>query len=117
MLHVPHQQPLTLAIRQWLEKFAPESLSDTHCSLYGDIHISGFTIRSLRLLLESSGYDAYFVRTAGLWSRFYDPFFLRTLFRNRAWAAIARKTARGVIDNAGTAVGLGDWVIGYFVRR
>lgn len=42
VVHVPHQQPLTFGLRDLLGRnLGPDR--DTWCSLYGNIHISGFT--------------------------------------------------------------------------
>ena len=116
VLHVPHQQPLTYAVRDRLRRLVPGTRADTLCSLYGDIHISGFDSRSLRRVLERCSYRTHFVRSAGMWSMFYDPFFFRSYVQDRAWIALSRKFARGLLDSAGTPFGLGDWVVGYFGR-
>ena len=116
VLHVPHQQPLTLLVRDRLRRIAQGASAETFCSLYGDIHITGFTGSSLRSVLERCSFRTQFVRTAGMWSMFYDPFFFRSYVEDRAWIAMARKFARGVLDHAGTPIGLGDWVVGYFSR-
>ena len=116
VLHVPHQQPLTFVVRDRLRRLAQRGNAETFCSLYGDIHVTGFTGQSLRSVLERCSYRTQFIRTAGMWSMFYDPFFFRSYVKDRAWTAMTCKFARSVLDNAGNTIGLGDWVVGYFAR-
>jgi SAM-dependent methyltransferase len=116
VFHVPHQRPLTFAVRDRLCQLAAGGRADTFCCLYGDIHITGFTERSLARLVERHGYSRIFTQSADMWSKFYDPFFFGNYVRDRAWGTLVRKAVRHAIENAGVPFGLGDWVIGYFRR-
>jgi SAM-dependent methyltransferase len=113
VVHVPHQQPLSSRLREWLFR----NPGETRCSLYGDIHISGFTQASLRQAVERCGFQAHFTRTVGLWAVEYDPFFLRNYRDTGKWVEAAKKVARGIIDTIGVPFGDGDWVVGYFRAR
>lgn len=115
VLHVPHQQPLSHKIRDRLRKLRG-SKGDMHCTLYGNIHLSGFTARSLSELMNRAGFETRLSQTAGMWSMYYDPFLLRNYVRSRQWGVIFKKAVRGAIDRAGDFIGTGDWVIGYFSR-
>lgn len=112
VLHVPHQQPLSSLAREWVLKRA-----ETRCSLYGDIHISGFTEGSLRDVVQRGGFETHFTQTVGLWAVEYDPFFLRNYRDTGNWAGVIKKVARGAIDTIGVPFGYGDWVVGYFRAR
>lgn len=109
VLHVPHQQPLSFWLR---ERWLPAK--DTWCCLYGNIHISGFNMESLRKVVEAAGFRTCFVRTTSMWSKYYDPFFFRSYIRQRQWGGLAKQAVRHAIENAGVLVGRGDWVVGYF---
>ena len=116
VIHVPHQQPLTF----WLRELLSRSLGrdwDTWCSLYADIHISGFTRGSLRNTVECVGFKTHFTRITGMWTRYYDPFFAMDYVRNGAWLALAKKGARHAVESIGIPFGMGDWVVGYFAKR
>ena len=107
VLHVPHRQPLTYRLRS-------ARGGKTMCSLYGTEHVSGFTPDALRRFLERNGFATHFVRTAGMWSRYYDPFFARNLIEKRDWLGLAKKAVRHAVDLIGVPFGAGDWVVGYF---
>lgn len=114
VLHVPHQRPLTFALRDRLAKLRSGGESETFCRLYGDIHIQGFTVDSLRAAAKVAGLNPHFVRSKGMWSSFYDPFFWGNYAREGQWGTAAKKAIRHAIDFAGVPFGLGDWVVGYF---
>lgn len=113
VLHVPHQQPLSFLIRDRLRQMRGAA-GDMYCTLYGNIHLSGFTLESLPNLVERAGFATYFVRSAGMWSMYYDPVFTMNYVRSRAWKTLVKKVVRGAVDKAGDLFGAGDWVIGYF---
>jgi len=115
VLHVPHQQPLSYMVRERVRKFLG-SKGDMRCTLYGNIHISGFTSQSLSALMTRAGFETRLARTAGMWSMYYDPFFLMNYVRQRQWGFLVKKTVRVAIDRAGELVGAGDWVVGYYSR-
>jgi SAM-dependent methyltransferase len=115
VIHVPHQQPLSFWIRNlWIGGFCHQK--DTLCSLYGNIHVSGFTRTSLRSALESTGFKTYFTRSVGMWTMYYDPFFIKTYIREMAWLALTKKAARHLVEFVGIPFGIGDWLVGYFVK-
>jgi len=114
VFHVPHQQPLTFAVRNGFRRLIAGGRAETFCSLYGDVHITGFTERSLKRFVERQGFATQFTHTVGMWSMFYDPFFLGNFIRDRAWGAMVRKAVRHLIETIGIPFGLGDWVVGYF---
>lgn len=115
VLQVPNNVPLSF----WLRNAA--SRGRHLCSLYYPVHLTGFTSTGLRTLLARSGFDAVRVRDVSMWSRFYDPFFLRNYFRSptlpgklRGAFKATRHTVRSAVDVAGVALGRGDWLVGYF---
>lgn len=116
VVHVPHQQPLTFLARDTAARLARAD-AERFCSMYGDIHISGFTVASLEKVAIGAGFDAHFVRSAGMWSMYYDPFFVRNYVRAGQWSTLARKAVRHAIETVGLPIGLGDWVVGYFAKR
>jgi 2-polyprenyl-3-methyl-5-hydroxy-6-metoxy-1,4-benzoquinol methylase len=113
VLHVPHQQPLTFRLRDWAGDLLGGE-SDTFCTLYGDIHISGFTKASLRTVLKEAGFSPHFTSTTGMWTKYYDPFFAKNYLRDDKYWAMARKFVRHVVERMGEPLGRGDWVVGYF---
>ena len=115
VLHVPHEQPLTFFLRERLSRLLRRH-RDTYCTLYGDIHVSGFSPESLARVVEGQGFKAQFIRTAGMWSRYYDPFFAREYVRRGQWLALMRKGIRSAVELLGNPVGKGDWIVGYFVK-
>ena len=117
VLHVPHQRPLTFLLRDWIGKHLLTGDHDTFCTLYGDIHISGFTKRSLRRVLEEAAFGAHFTLTTGMWTKYYDPFFAKNYLRDRKYVAMARKFVRHVAERMGEPFGRGDWVVGYFYKQ
>ncbi|MEM1041092.1 MAG: class I SAM-dependent methyltransferase [Bacteroidota bacterium] len=114
VLHVSHQQPLTFALRDTLRRLTSGGAAETVCKLYEGLHVSGFTAASLRAVAERGGFETHFTKTPGMWSRYYDPFFFRSLAREGRWGTIARKALRHAAENLGRPFGLGDWVVGYF---
>ena len=114
VLHVPHQRPLTFALRDTLARLGSGDSADTFCCLYDDIHIQGFTSSSLQQVVEHAGLQTDFVKSAGMWSRYYDPFFWKNYGRDGDWATAAKKAIRHIVELAGVPFGMGDWVIGYF---
>jgi 2-polyprenyl-3-methyl-5-hydroxy-6-metoxy-1,4-benzoquinol methylase len=110
--HVPHRQPFTFAIRSALRRL--RGRTETMASIYEDIHITGFTRDSLQRFVERHGFGTHFTRTVGMWSAFYDPFFLGNYVRDRAWVPMVRKFLRHVIETTGIPFGFGDVVVGYF---
>ena len=115
VVHVPHQQPTTFFVRDAVSRRVNPG-RDTWCTLYSNIHISGFTLQSLTNVAERAGFATHFVRSAGMWTKFYDPFFVMNFVRIRAWKALARKVIRHGVDTLGTPFGHGDWVVGYFAK-
>ncbi len=114
VLHVPHQQPLTFALRDKIKQLTSGGEAETVCKLYGDIHLSGFTEDSLRAVVERCGFETHFTKTPGMWSKYYDPFFFRGLAQEGRWGFIARKVVRQGLEKLGEPFGMGDWVVGYF---
>ena len=115
VIHVPHEQPLTFFLRERLRRLFRKQ-RDTYCTLYGDIHVSGFSPGSLKRVVERAGFTTRFLRTIGMWSQYYDPFFVREYVRHRRWGPMFRKGIRGAADLLGNPVGMGDWIVGYFVK-
>jgi SAM-dependent methyltransferase len=123
VVHVPHREPLTFALRNLVRKAMRRTATLSH--LYYPEHISGFSAKSLPRALESFGFESIRVRTVAMWSAFYDPFFLRNYFRDTAGRRIERvdyrrlllHSARSVADNIGIVFGRGDCVIGHFRAR
>ena len=115
VLHVPHEQPLSYKIREAVRRLLG-SKGDMRCTLYGNIHLSGFTAQSLSRLMKREGFETRLAQTAGMWSMYYDPFFLMNYVRQRQWSFLLKRATRGAIDKAGCFIGVGDWVIGYFSR-
>jgi SAM-dependent methyltransferase len=115
VIHVPHEQPLTFLVREQLRRLLRRS-RDTYCTLYGDIHISGFSSASLKKVVEREGFATHFIPTVGMWSRYYDPFFAREYLRHGKWVAFMRKGIRSGLELFGNPVGKGDWIVGYFIK-
>ena len=115
VLHVPHWQPLTFWVRDRLRKLQ-NAHPETFCTLYKDIHISGFDRASLRKVVERAGFETCFVTGAGMWSKYYDPFFWGNYAREAKWSAAGRKAVRHAVEWLGYPIGRADWVIGYFRR-
>ena len=117
VLHVPHQRPLTFAARDWIGRLRFGSEAETFCCLYDDVHIQGFTPESLRAVVENVRLSTHFVKTAGMWSKFYDPFMWMNYARGGEWGAAAKKAAGHAVELVGIPFGMGDWVIGYFKKE
>jgi 2-polyprenyl-3-methyl-5-hydroxy-6-metoxy-1,4-benzoquinol methylase len=112
-VHVPHREPLSSLMRNRLNLLKRNGV-ERLCALYVPEHISGFTQNSLLRAFALKGFQPLMVRTCGMWSKYYDPFFLRNYLTERKYVSILKHSARCVIDNLGVTVGLGDWVVGHF---
>lgn len=117
VLHVPHQRPLTFLLRDFVWQIVSNRSADTFCTLYSDIHISGFTERSLQKVLVEAGFGMHFSLTAGMWTKYYDPFFLKNYMRDGQFVAVGRKFVRHLVERLGEPIGKGDWVIRYFFKN
>ena len=113
IFHVPHQQPLTFLLRD-LMNFSKDA--ERVCSLYANIHLSGFTVSSLQKATEIHGFKTLKCISRGMWSKYYDPFFFRNYVRSKSYGTIGKKATRHVIENFGQLFNLNDWVIGYFQK-
>ena len=113
ILHVPHQQPLTFLLRDYLNR---SKNSERVCSLYSNIHLSGFTVPSLQKVIEIHGLTTLKCVSRGMWSKYYDPFFLRNYLQSGSYGTIARKALRHALENLGQIFDMNDWVIGYFKK-
>jgi SAM-dependent methyltransferase len=113
VVHVPHQQPLSFLMKAGIRRLFRRK-SDSHCALYGNEHVSGFTMKSLQAVVESAGYGTHFVKSADLWTKYYDPFFLRSYIQQHNYAGMTKSFIRHSIDSVGIPSGCGDWIIGYF---
>jgi cyclopropane fatty-acyl-phospholipid synthase-like methyltransferase len=111
VVHVPHQQPLSFAIRNKL------SSGDTQCQLYPDGHLTGFTARSLSRAMGLHGFQPLRVTTRSMWSCYHDPFFIKLYLARHDYAGILKHTLRSALDVSGIVVGKGDWVIGHFRKQ
>jgi len=115
VLHIPHQQPLTFKIRNWLYKSFYGS-TETFCTLYSNIHISGFTHQSLKQFIEKQNFETIFIKSCGMWSKYYDPFFFMDMLKSKNYSGIIKKTIRHSVDNIGNNFELGAWIVGYFIK-
>lgn len=112
-IQVPHQEPLSFFLRNaWAKRRGKGG--DTLCALYVPDHLSGFDPRSLRRVMEDRRFTPLRIQMCAMWSKHYDPFFLRNYLRQRQWLTIAKKCVRQLIENAGVLVGRGDWIVGSF---
>lgn len=110
VVHVPHVEPLTYAIRNFFRPKRKEKITD----LYGNIHISGFTPGSLESFICRYGFITADLHTVGMWSRFYDPFFLANYLHLSAMPSLVKKTLRHTIEWAGVPFSRGHWIVGIF---
>ncbi len=107
--HVPHQEPLSFAIRN---RIFPAK--ETYCQLYSPEHLTGFTVESLTNAFELQGFRPLRVVTRSMWSFYYDPFFVKLYVKRSDYIGIAKHSLRCAVDNLGVLFNRGDWVIGYF---
>jgi len=112
-IHVPHREPLSFSLRNRFSGRKDKG-ADKHCQLYAPEHISGFTSDSLRHAFSLFGFQPLMIRTSAMWSRYYDPFFLKNYIDERNYSGICKHSLRSLIDNVGVLLGQGDWVIGHF---
>jgi 2-polyprenyl-3-methyl-5-hydroxy-6-metoxy-1,4-benzoquinol methylase len=112
-VHVPHREPLSFLLRNWLNRLRGQQ-SEKLCALYVPEHISGFTQESLVKTFELFGFQSLMVKTAAMWSMYYDPFFLKNYLREKNYLNIFKHTLRCMVDNVGVGAGLGDWVVAHF---
>jgi len=112
-VHVPHREPLSFAIRNWLSS-GKQAETERLCQLYVPEHISGFTKESLLNAFQIFGFDPLFIQTSAMWGTYYDPFFLRNYLREKNYAGLLKHALRSAVDNLGRAFGRGDWVVGHF---
>lgn len=123
VVHVPHREPLTFALRNLFRRLSGNGVTLSH--LYYPEHISGFSAQSLPRILSRFGFETLGVRTVAMWSGYYDPFFLRNYFRDAAGRRVARvnylhlfrHALRCALDNVGVLFDRGDWVVGHFRAR
>lgn len=121
VLHVPNNEPLSFSIRNALRRWRGNgSVRLSHC--YYPEHLTGFGPASLPHVVKSHGFELISVRTASMWSMFYDPFFLLNYFRDTSgrphaqvnYRGLAVHTLRCLVDAFGSLFGRGDWVVGHF---
>lgn len=117
VLHVPHQRPLTFLLRDWIGQLVSSGEAETFCTLYSDIHITGFTKGSLQRVLNEAGFGPHLTLTTGMWTKYYDPFFAKNYLRDNKYVALVRKFVRHLVERLGEPLGRGDWVVGYFYKR
>lgn len=116
IIHVPHQQPLTFLIRNLINRYVYSS-DETFCTLYSNIHITGFTPTSLGNFIENQNFNTVFIKSRSMWSKYYDPFFFGDMVRSHNYLLILKRTIRHLAENAGNIINYGDWVIGYFRKK
>ena len=110
--HVPHRECLSFWIRNKLGLSAHGS--DKLCTLYAPEHLTGFTRESLAALFRRAGFAPLLLRTASMWSSYYDPFFFKNYTRRGDYIGIVKHALRCTADNFGILFGRGEWVIGHF---
>ena len=76
----------------------------------------GFTQESLKLVLERAGFESYMTKSADMWTKYYDPFFLKSYWLGKEYFSLVKKTARHMIDSLAIPFGCADWVVGYFYK-
>jgi SAM-dependent methyltransferase len=121
VVHVPHREPLSLMFLNAVSR-TYGAKGDRQSQLYYPEHINGFTLATLVKSLSPFGFQPLRVRTVSMWSRYYDPFFLRNYFVSvdgqrlppRKLLSLGWRTAGCVVNNVGTLFGKGDWVIAHF---
>ena len=116
VVHVPHQQPLSQLAKYTFHNLGGKN-TERHCALYGNEHVSGFTQSSLRAVLELAGFETHFIKSVDMWTRYYDPFFLRNYLRQQNYGGILKSLARHAINSVGIPFGRGDWIVGYFYKN
>jgi SAM-dependent methyltransferase len=112
-VHVPHREPLSFIIRNRLDSMRGRQ-AEKLCALYAPEHINGFTPASLVKTFGLFGFEPLMVRTAAMWSMYYDPFFFKNYLREKNYTGIFKHTLRSMVDNVGVLAGLGDWVVAHF---
>jgi SAM-dependent methyltransferase len=115
VIHVPCVQSFTFKVKDFIARVLNKN-RDRVCNLYGNEHISGFTKESLKIFITRQGFGVHFVRGAGMWSQFYDPFFWKNYLRDKKWGAMIKKFIKHVIENIGGVFGSESWVVGYFYK-
>lgn len=114
---VPNREPLVAravnAVRR-LRNPAPRLAG----AIYPDMHVLGFSPRSLRNLLSTVGFERIEIFTVSMGSRSYFPMFYDGLLDCKRLSDIPlRQLVRYWLpmfaDNAGNAFGLGEWIVAY----
>jgi len=116
VIHVPNQESLTSLLRNILNKLLFLD-RETYCSLYMPDHLSGFNRVSLAKFMENNNFETMVVKDVGLWSCYYDPFFLKNHISSGNYLGIIKKIIKGIIDHIGCVFGRGDWVVGIFQKK
>ena len=121
VVHVPHREPVSFTGRNLLDGLRGSD-RDKYCQMYYPEHITGFSQDSLRNALALFGFEPIRMRTAAMWSKYYDPFFLRNYFYGPSGkrlervdhTRLIRHVIRCAVDNVGVLFGRGDWIVGHF---
>ncbi len=111
-VHVPHRECLSFQIRNKLGVVPTKG--ERLCALYAPEHLTGFTPQSLEALFARTGFTTLKLRTASMWSSYYDPFFIRNYIRRGDYSGILKHAVRSSIDCFGVALNRGEWIVGHF---
>lgn len=123
ILHVlvPNREPLAcFVVNSWrrLHSTKPNLAG----AIYPDMHVLGFSPKSLRILGEETGFRALSVKSIGIGNRTYLPLLYDGLFGAKKIGDIpGRQLFRYFLPQfasiPGALFGKGEWVVGLFEKR
>jgi 2-polyprenyl-3-methyl-5-hydroxy-6-metoxy-1,4-benzoquinol methylase len=115
---VPNREPLCAAIVNRIRglRSAKPKLAG---AIYPDMHVLGFSPRSLSHLMENVGFESLTVFTVSMGSSTYFPMLYNGLLLRERFSEISRRNLLRhflpmLVDNLGNRFGRGHWVVGYF---
>jgi 2-polyprenyl-3-methyl-5-hydroxy-6-metoxy-1,4-benzoquinol methylase len=118
---VPNREPLCATVVNGL-RYIFSDKPKLAGAIYPDMHVLGFSTRSLLQLIAPLGFSVIQLFTISMGNRtyfpmFYDGLLARTPVRSVTLRSFIKYHLPMVIDNLGNPFGKGQWIVGYFRKR
>lgn len=113
---VPNREPLAERLVNRLRGFLSEK-PRLAGGIYPDMHVLGFSIRSLRAVVTAAGFEPIQTHTVSMGDPTYYPLFYDGLLscrRPKSAEQWLRGTLPRLAARLGDPFGMGDWIVGYF---
>ncbi|MDZ8188205.1 MAG: methyltransferase domain-containing protein [Nostoc sp. ChiSLP02] len=120
MIIVPNCEPLCSMVVNIFRRLRSEKPRLT-CAVYPDMHVLGFSPKSLINLTSLMLFESINVFTTSMGDRTYYPMFYDGLLTRKKWQNISVKPFFKyylpiIINNLGNRFQRGEWIVGYFKK-